>query len=87
MSGAKVTLADALAGTIQPCTSKIAGEVNAIHVKLARFEGECDWHAHADEDELFLVSRGVEPRPGAVTDSCDVLLLEPATPPTPATAP
>lgn len=28
-------------------------------VKLAKAEGAFDWHAHADADELFLVTRGI----------------------------
>ena len=27
-------------------------------MKLARIQGEFDWHSHAGEDELFLVVRG-----------------------------
>ncbi|MEM8615976.1 MAG: cupin domain-containing protein, partial [Pseudomonadota bacterium] len=37
---------------------KIAGQVNDMHVKLAKFRGDFDWHAHAEEDELFLVIKG-----------------------------
>ena len=36
----------------------IAGELNGQYVKLARIHGEFDWHAHADEDELFLIVQG-----------------------------
>ncbi len=37
---------------------KIIGQVNDMHVKIARIEGEFDWHAHADEDEMFFVLEG-----------------------------
>ena len=37
---------------------KIIGQVNDMHVKIARIEGEFDWHAHADEDEMFFVIEG-----------------------------
>lgn len=37
---------------------KIAAELNDSHVKLAKLQGEFVWHAHADEDELFLVVKG-----------------------------
>jgi mannose-6-phosphate isomerase-like protein (cupin superfamily) len=37
---------------------KIAGEVNDMHVKLAKLKGEFDWHHHEQEDEMFLVIKG-----------------------------
>ncbi len=37
---------------------RVAGEINDMHLKLAKLEGEFIWHAHQDEDELFLVHRG-----------------------------
>jgi len=37
---------------------KIIGELNGQFVKLAKFQGEFVWHAHAYEDELFMVIQG-----------------------------
>ena len=37
---------------------KIIGQLNGQDVKLAKLEGEFVWHAHANEDELFLVIKG-----------------------------
>ncbi len=37
---------------------KIVAELNGQQVKLAKIEGAFLWHAHADEDELFLVVDG-----------------------------
>ena len=37
---------------------KIVGELNGQYVKLAKLEGEFDWHSHQHEDELFLVVEG-----------------------------
>ena len=37
---------------------KVIGELNGQHVKLARIEGEFEWHHHESEDELFLVVEG-----------------------------
>ena len=37
---------------------KIVGELNNQYVKLVRFKGEYVWHAHENEDELFLVIDG-----------------------------
>lgn len=37
---------------------KIVAELNGQHVKIAKLEGEFEWHQHADEDELFWVVKG-----------------------------
>ncbi|HET6603414.1 MAG TPA: cupin domain-containing protein [Xanthomonadaceae bacterium] len=37
---------------------RIVGELNGQQVKLVKLHGEFVWHAHADEDELFLVLHG-----------------------------
>ena len=83
-------------------TPHVAGQVNEMQIKLAKFEGAFTWHFHTQEDELFLVHRGrllmrfrdreevveagefivvprgVEHCPVALTDTCEVVLLEPA---------
>ncbi|GGM11008.1 cupin domain-containing protein [Deinococcus aerophilus] len=38
---------------------RIVAELNGQHVKIARIAGEFEWHAHEQEDELFMVVRGV----------------------------
>ncbi len=38
---------------------KIVGELNDLHVKIVKLEGEFTWHHHETEDELFLVVDGV----------------------------
>lgn len=82
---------------------RVAGQVNAMQIKLAKFQGAFTWHFHETEDELFLVHRGrllmkfrdreevieegefivvphgVEHCPVALTETCEVVLLEPAT--------
>ena len=37
---------------------RIIAELNGQQVKLAKFSGAFDWHAHADADEMFLVLQG-----------------------------
>ena len=37
---------------------KIIAELNDSHVKLGKLQGEFVWHAHENEDELFLVVKG-----------------------------
>ena len=40
-------------------TPKVVAELNGQHVKLAKLKGEFIWHKHKDEDELFMVIKGV----------------------------
>jgi len=54
----KVNLAGAFAGFSDPWSPKVAGDINDMQVKLAKFEGKFDWHHHEREDELFLVVKG-----------------------------
>ena len=37
---------------------RIIASLNDQEVKLAKFQGVFDWHAHENEDELFLVVQG-----------------------------
>ena len=37
---------------------RIIAELNGQQVKLAKFLGEFPWHAHPEEDEMFLVLEG-----------------------------
>ena len=38
---------------------RIIGQANGQDIKLAKVKGEFVWHAHADEDEVFFVMKGV----------------------------
>lgn|SRR5690606_35852901 len=38
---------------------RIIGELNGQQVKAAKLKGDFDWHHHDNEDELFLVTKGV----------------------------
>ncbi|WP_345778948.1 cupin domain-containing protein [Bradyrhizobium ontarionense] len=82
---------------------KIAGQINEMQIKLAKFSGEFVWHFHKSKDALFFVHKGrllmkfrdrdeiieegefivvphgVEHCPVALTDTCEVVLLEPGT--------
>ncbi|MDF1504824.1 cupin domain-containing protein [Roseisolibacter sp. H3M3-2] len=49
---------------------RVVARVNDQYVKVAKLQGEFVWHAHAEEDELFLVRRGrlvIQLEDGAVT--------------------
>jgi len=37
---------------------RVVGEVDDAYVKVAKILGTLAWHAHDDEDELFMVLRG-----------------------------
>lgn len=99
----KKRLEDAFASFSETWSPRIAGQVNDMQIKLAKFEGDYTWQFHDHKDELFLVHRGrllmrfrdreevveegefivvphgVEHCPLALTETCEVVLLEPAT--------
>jgi mannose-6-phosphate isomerase-like protein (cupin superfamily) len=54
----KVSLASATTAVKAPWTPAPLAALNGQLVKLVRTEGPFVWHAHADEDELFLVVEG-----------------------------
>ena len=37
---------------------KIVGEINSMHLKIVKVEGDFVWHHHDVEDEMFLVTNG-----------------------------
>jgi mannose-6-phosphate isomerase-like protein (cupin superfamily) len=54
----KENLASSFQRFTERSTPQIAGQVNGVQVKLAKFEGAFGWHFHQQRDELFLVHRG-----------------------------
>ena len=48
----------ALEGVVQHWSPRVVGRVNDQYVKVAKLLGELVWHAHDDEDEMFLVVSG-----------------------------
>lgn len=52
-------LASLFATFDQPWSPRVAGEVDGHQIKLVKLEGAFHWHAHANEDEMFLVVAGV----------------------------
>jgi mannose-6-phosphate isomerase-like protein (cupin superfamily) len=73
----KINLREKLELFSERWSPRIVGELNGQHVKLAKLEGEFVWHRHEEEDELFIVPRGVEHEPVA-DGEVHVLLFEPA---------
>lgn len=37
---------------------RIVGEVQGMHVKIAKLKGEFVWHQHENEDEMFFIVKG-----------------------------
>jgi len=54
----RINLAAKLATFTEHWSPKIVGQVNDVHVKVAKLKGEFPWHHHETEDELFLVVKG-----------------------------
>lgn len=42
----------------EPWSPRVVARVNDQYVKVAKLQGEFVWHAHEQEDELFLVLAG-----------------------------
>ena len=53
-----INLKDKFAQFAEHWSPRIVGDVNEMHVKLAKLKGEFEWHHHEDEDEFFLVVKG-----------------------------
>ena len=51
-------IANELALVTDHWTPRVIGQVNDQYVKVAKLLGELVWHAHDEEDELFLVVYG-----------------------------
>jgi mannose-6-phosphate isomerase-like protein (cupin superfamily) len=65
-----VNLSEKLASISDYWNPKVVGELHGQEVKLAKVKGDFIWHHHENEDELFLVLKGVlrlEFRDGSVT--------------------
>lgn len=54
----KTNLAEKFAKFDALWTPKLVGELNENYIKLAKGDGELDWHSHENEDEFFLVVSG-----------------------------
>lgn len=67
----KVSISDKFRCITEHWRPKVIAELNGQELKLVKLQGEFPWHAHANEDELFLVWRGemrieFEDRPAVV---------------------
>jgi mannose-6-phosphate isomerase-like protein (cupin superfamily) len=65
----KVNIADKLALFTEQWSPKVVGAVDDYEIKLVKLQGDFVWHAHEDDDEMFLVVAGqmtIRLRDGAV---------------------
>lgn len=53
-----VTPAKIAASLTELWSPRVIAEVDDAYIKVAKVQGTLAWHAHADEDELFLVLKG-----------------------------
>lgn len=53
-----VNIDEKLALVTEHWSPKIVGEMNDLHLKVVKVEGEFVWHTHDQTDELFLVRNG-----------------------------
>jgi len=51
-------IAEALELVTEHWTPRVIGQVNDQYIKVAKLLGELVWHAHDNEDEMFLVVYG-----------------------------
>ena len=53
-----ISLKEKLSQFDEAWTPKIIADLNDSEIKLAKLEGEFEWHSHSDTDELFFVVSG-----------------------------
>ena len=54
----KINLAEKFSLFNEHWQPRITGKLNDNYVKIAKLQGEFEWHYHEAEDELFLVIKG-----------------------------
>ena len=54
-----INLATKFAQFSETWKPKILGEINDTYIKAVKLNGEFVWHHHDNEDEMFLVTKGV----------------------------
>lgn len=53
-----INLTDKLTHITEHWSPRIIAQLNNLHFKLAKIEGEFIWHSHEDTDEAFFVVKG-----------------------------
>ena len=58
-SPSKINLSEKFNQIHEHWSPHIIASLNGQEIKLAKIKGEFVWHAHEDEDEMFMVIKGV----------------------------
>jgi mannose-6-phosphate isomerase-like protein (cupin superfamily) len=53
-----VNLQEKLTKFAEQWSPKVVAQINDYHIKIAKVQGEFDWHDHPETDELFLIVKG-----------------------------
>jgi mannose-6-phosphate isomerase-like protein (cupin superfamily) len=53
-----IVLEEKFAGFGEHWAPKVVAQLNGLHVKAVKIQGEFVWHAHPNTDELFFVHKG-----------------------------
>jgi mannose-6-phosphate isomerase-like protein (cupin superfamily) len=81
MPGLEKVRVDEAAGALEEFWSQhVVGHANGTLLKIAKCVGSTNWHAHEDQDEVFLVASGelvVQLRSGDVTLGAGEMLVVP----------
>jgi mannose-6-phosphate isomerase-like protein (cupin superfamily) len=72
----KVNITEVFATITQYWNPKIGGDINESQIKFAKFKGAFNWHHHENEDELFLVVKGILKMQFRPEDGGDVIVNE-----------
>ena len=55
---ASISPASVAASLTELWSPRVIAEVDDAYIKVAKVQGTFGWHAHTDEDELFLILKG-----------------------------
>jgi mannose-6-phosphate isomerase-like protein (cupin superfamily) len=53
-----VSVINAAAGLQEKWSPRVIAEVDDAYVKVAKVQGQLQWHSHENEDEFFMVLKG-----------------------------
>ena len=75
-----ISLKEKLSKFSEHWSPKIIAQMNDYHFKIAKVQGEFDWHSHPETDEVFLILKGqlqIQFRDGSVTLNAGEMFVVP----------